>query len=64
MLRHSWAKLHKAAKNRIGKTREIDRSHLYLQQFDSEAHAKIGNESYVNCKTCEISLGEPIFGES
>ena len=33
-----------------------------LKNFESEAHAKIGNGSYE--KTREITLGEPIFGES
>ena len=48
-MRHSWAKRHKAAKNRIEKlVKLIDHSYASnnLKNFESEAHAKIGNGSY------------------
>ena len=48
-MRHSWAKRHKAAKNRIEKLVKLT-DHSYannnLKNFESEAHAKIRNGRY------------------
>ena len=56
---------YKAAKNKIEKTREIDRSHLSLQQFENFCKWSTRKDRRRKLwKTLEITLGEPIFGES